>query len=245
MNTENIIRANEIPVDQLEMVGMDEKMLFGLQPKELERMMHGRLSPLFANLKANEGKKNVGIFSGKLRFVKEKNGKVNLMVYPARKDIRNDYGLNNEQLHKLKDGKPMLVEVTTEKGKDKLILQCDKETNVVMAVKQQNLRVPQAIGDIVLGEEQKEQFRKGEPIELTKENTKITVGVDLDDPTGCRVVKGDLEKWQKDKLIEWDRRTPDAYGYWQTTENGLQYKSIVEKQQGINREQEHTTGRKR
>lgn len=238
MDARNIIKANEIPVDQLALVGVDEKMLFGLHPKELERMMRGRMSPLIADLKVKDGQRELAAFSGKLRFVREQDGKVNLMVYPARKQMRNDYGLSKEQLEKLKDGKPLLVDVATQKGKEKMILQCDKETNVVMAVKQKDLRIPQAIGDIVLGEEQKQRFVEGKPIELSKENTKITVGVDLDDPTGCRVVRGDLDRWQQVKLEQWDRRTPDAYGYWKTTENGLQYKSFVEKQQGIGQEQE-------
>lgn len=242
MKAENIIKANEIPVKQLAMFGLNEKMLFGLHPKELQRMMCGRLSPLMAELKVKDGKR-VATFPGKLRFVRGEDGKVNLMVYPVRKEMNNDYNLSKEQLEKLKDGKPLLVTVEKKEGKENLILQCDRETNVVMAVKQKDLRIPNAIGDILLGEEQKERFKEGKPIELKKENTTITVGVDLDDPTGCRVVRGDMNLWQQKKLEEWDKRTPDAYGYWKTTENGLQYQAFVNKQRGVDIEQEQNAGR--
>lgn len=244
MDAKNIIKANEIPVKQLAMFGLNEKMLFGLKPKELERMMYGRMSPLLAELKIKDGKRTA-TFPGKLRFVRDENGKVNLAVYPVRKEMANDYNLTPEQMEKLKDGKPMVVTVERQEGKEKMILQCDRETNVVMAVKQKDLRIPQAIGDIILGEEQKERFKEGKPIELKKENTTITVGVDLDDPTGCRVVRGDMNLWQQKKLEEWDKRTPDAYGYWKTTENGLQYQAFVNRQKGIEPEMENSqnTGR--
>lgn len=244
MDVKDIIKANEIPVKQLAMVGINEKMLFGLQPKELERMMRGRMSPLLAELKVRDGKR-VATFPGKLRFVRDEKGKVNVLVYPVRKEPANDYNLTPEQMEKLKDGKPLLVTIEKEEGREKLILQCDRETNVVMAAKQKDLRIPLAIGDIVLGEEQKERFREGKPIELTKENTTITVGVDLDDPTGCRIVKGDLNLWQQKKLEEWDKRTPDAYGYWKTTENGLQYQAFVNRQKGITMDMDNgqSTGR--
>ena len=245
MKAENIIKANEIPVDQLKLVGLNEKMLFGLHPKELERMMRGRLSPLMAGLKVQDGNNRVAEFSGKIRFVKGQDGKVGLMVYPSRKQMNNDYNLTKEQMEKLKDGRPMLVTVVKDNGKEQMLLQCDRETNVVMAMKQKDLRIPHAIGDIILGEEQKERYRNGEPIELSKEDTRITVGVDLDDPSGCRVIKGDLNMWQQKKLEAWDKRTPDAYGYWKTTENGLQYQSFVEKQQGIDRDVEQSQGTSR
>ena len=239
MNAENIIKANEIPVRQLAMVGLNEKMLFGLHPKELERMLCGRLSPLMAELKVREGKRMV-TFPGKLRLVKGRDGNVDLMVYPVRKHMANDYNLSSEQMKKLQDGKPLFVTVNKDGVEEKLILQRDEQTNIVMSMRQKDLRVPQAIGDIILGEEQKERFKEGKPIELTKENTRITVGVDLDDPTGCRVVNGDLNLWQQKKLEEWDKRTPDAYGYWKTTENGLQYQAFVNRQKGIDREQENS-----
>lgn len=236
MKAANIIKANEIPVKQLESVGLNEKMLFGLHPKELERMMRGRLSPLMADLKVKDDKNRAMSFSGKIRFVRTEGGNVELMVYPARKELKNDFNLSPEDFNKLKDGKAVLVTLEQDNGKEKVFLQCDKETNVVMSMKQGDVRVPQAIGDIVLGEEQRERYLEGKPIELKKDDTTVTVGVDLDDPTGCRVIKGDMNMWQQKKLEEWDKRTPDAYGYWQTTENGLQYKSFVEKQKGISQE---------
>lgn len=234
MNAVNIIKANEIPVDQLLKVGLDEKMLFGLHPKELERMMHGRLSPLFAELSAKDKAGKSVSFSGKIRFVRGADGHVDMMVYPARKRLENEYNLKAEDFERLKKGEPVLVTLEMDKGKQKYFLQCDLQTNVVMSMRQDDLRIPNAVGDIILGDEQQQRYKEGKPIVLEKDDTQVTVGVDLDDPTGCRVLRGDLQQWQKNRLIEWDRRTPDAYGYWQTSENGLQYKSFVEQQKGIN-----------
>jgi hypothetical protein len=79
----------------------------------------------------------------------------------------------------------------------------------------------------------KQRMRDGLPVEVEVGDTKVTVGVDLNDPTGFRVLKGDLNEWQQKKLVEWDRITPGATGYWQTSENGWEYMKTLQEDQKI------------
>ena len=55
-----------------------------------------------------------------------------------------------------------------------------------------------------------------------------------------------MDEWRQRKLEQWDRITPGATGYWQTSENGWEYRMHARQEQTLRREQtvERSTGRK-
>lgn len=232
MKVENMIKANELPIKQLNQLGLNEKMILSLDPKEIDKMMKGRLSPLIANLTLKNVKNGKDVqFPGKIRFLRAENGEVQLLAYPVNKELKNEYGLTKQDYEKLKNGEVILTTYNDKDGVKNVYLQADRETNTIMAMKEKELRVPNAIGDVLLGEDQKEQFRKGLPIEIERGDTKITVGVDLDDPSGCKVINGDMNEWkrQKEEKIALERK-PDENGLWKETKKGLVYVSIEQEQ---------------
>lgn len=268
MDEKKIIKANEIPYKELEKVGISEAAFLDLPKEALDRIMTGKLSPLLKmDMQLADGKKIP--FAGKLMLDRDNNGIARVNVVFNKETMARDYakamGLSEdkvpliknyleqqeqklqnqvkvspEDMKKLQQGDTLLTDVEINGGKEKRFVQLDKETNTIISAKPAEIKVPNAIGDVVLGEAQKSQFRQGNPIELEIGDTKVTVGVDLNDNTGCRVINGDLNEWKQKKLETWDRLTPGVSGYWRTSENGLQYESYKEEQKyGMSEEQHH------
>lgn len=242
MNTKNIIKAKEIPYSELELVGLDKEALLDLPKNALDRILTGRTSPLLRlTVPGKDGK----LFSlpAKIALERKENGEVGLMIFPVMKRMDNRYKLNEEDILRLNENETILRTIDRGKGKEKCYIQLDKETNTLMTARSSDIHIPDAIGDVTVGLEQKERMRNGEPVEVDMGDAKVTVGVDLNDRTGFKVLNGDLDEWRKKKLIEWDRITPGATGYWLTSENGWEYKKSMEEKEGVEEERSRTAGK--
>ena len=102
--------------------------------------------------------------------------------------------------------------------------------------------IASSLEDIQLGDRQRDQIRNGQPVTVSKGDTEVTIGVDLDTISGIRVIKGDLDDWRQRKMVEWDRLTPGATGYWQTAENGWEYTKEQEKYRTQTEQERHRGG---
>ena len=85
------------------------------------------------------------------------------------------------------------------------------------------------VKDIALGINQRQAATEGKPIELEVGHEKVTVGVDLREPQGFKVVNGDMEEWKRQQAIRYDDAHEGYMGYVQTDENRWEYKQVVDK----------------
>lgn len=230
----NIFKAKEIPFGELEQYGIAKEAFLDLPRKALDNLLTGRLSPL---LKLTVEGKNGKMFQfpAKVKLHRNMDGTTALRIFPAMKEIKNEFSLTEKELEKLRDSRTIVKSIDRGNGTERCYLQLDKETNTVMHVKASEIHIPDAIGEAVIGSEQKERIRNGEPVEIHLDDTTVTVGVDLNDRTGFKVINGDLDLWRMKKLVEWDRITPGATGYWQTSENGWEYRKAMEREQERNK----------
>lgn len=237
MNMKNVFKAKEIPFGELEQYGIEKEALLDLPKKALDNLLTGRLSPLLKlTVEGKNGKRFQ--FPAKVKLHRNMDGTTELRIFPAMKEIKNEFSLSEKELEKLRDNRTITKSIDRGNGTERCYLQLDKETNTVMHVKANEIHIPDAIGEAVIGSEQKERIRNGEPVEIHLDDTTVTVGVDLNDRTGFKVINGDLDQWRMKKLIEWDRMTPGATGYWQTSENGWEYRKEMERE----KEQERSKG---
>ena len=84
------------------------------------------------------------------------------------------------------------------------------------------------INDIELGTNQKQAAQEGKPIELNVGGQPVTVGVDLREPQGYKIVNGDMQEWDRQKKIKYDLVNDDFMGYVQTDENRWEYQKVVD-----------------
>lgn len=252
---------NEMPWDKLKEIGMTEEAFLDLPKDSIDRIMTGNLSPLMKmkfldthgnTIKLPESMKlsqsENGVVPAKFRLQREADGKVSLVLHPKKNEIDLMIGetvITEQQLKHLKEQESVRTLVRKD-GKDEMCyVQLDSDLNILHMTRENNITIPNAIGDVTIGQEIEQRLREGKPVELDVGDTKVTVGVDLNARNGFRVVEGDMDEWKQRKLEQWDRITPGIKGYWKTSENGWEYELHHQQDRKMTTEQtvEKETGR--
>jgi len=225
---------DEIPFEKFEKLGIS-KQDFLAMPKELaDTVVNGRVTPLMnTRIHAENGK--VIEMHMKLQLTRDDNGNVLLQTYPMRKQIDNAYNLTDRELKKVGEGNVIKKEVTEDGEKKVKFIQLDQETkslisrNVATVKLANKLRDMEKINDIELGANQKQAAQEGKPLELNVGDQKVTVGVDLREPQGFKIVNGDMKEWERQMKIKYDEEHEGFMGYVQTDENRWEYRQVVER----------------
>ena len=228
---------DEIPFEKFEKLGIS-KQDFLAMPKELaDTVVNGRVTPLMnTRIHAENGK--VIEMHMKLQLTRDDNGNVLLQTYPMRKQIDNAYNLTDRELKKVEEGNVIKKEVTEDGEKKVKFIQLDQETkslisrNVATVKLANKLRDMEKINDIELGANQKQAAQEGKPLELNVGDQKVTVGVDLREPQGFKIVNGDMKEWERQMKIKYDEEHEGFMGYVQADENRWEYRQVVERLSG-------------
>lgn len=256
-----LFNYSEFPWDELKSVGLTEESFLDLPKDSIDRIFTGNLSPLM-KLKFMDRDGNPmqvpesmklsqnpdGVVPTKFRLVRDAEGKVHVDLHPKLSEVSRKVGdteLSQKDIDRLKDSESLLMTVRKDGKDEKCYLQLDHDLNVVHTVREKDVLIPNAIGDVVIGDKQAQQIREGKPVELEVGDTKVTVGVDLNARNGFRIVEGDMDLWKQRKLEQWDRVTPGVKGYWKTSENGWEYEFHQTREEKLQRTQtmERGTGR--
>lgn len=95
------------------------------------------------------------------------------------------------------------------------------------AVAKVNPEAASHLKHIELGREQRERILLGKPVEVTVDNTKLTVGADINAPAGkLRIINGSMDDWHRMRMEEHDRVHPEVMGWLQTDQNRWEYTQI-------------------
>lgn len=217
----------EIPYDQLRDYGIKKEMFLDLPKQALKLILNGRPSPLL-RLRTPGG----APLSAKVRLTRDESGHATFRFIPRRKVL----DLQGLRLSAREAEALRMEEVILKDGK---FMRLDKETNQVMEMKLSDKKIDKRLNDIVnaiedvhLGENQREHIKNGKPVTISRGDTQLTIGIDMNSTSGIRVIKGGMDEWRQKMMVEWDRITPGVAGYWQTTQNGWEYTKEVEKSQG-------------
>lgn len=230
-------------LEKLMQLGIDREKM-ELMPDGLKvPLLCGEVTPVFmANTETSNGK--VIQLPMKAQFVLDDNGQVLLMTYPLRREIANELGLNQNELQRVLSGEVIRKEVDVEGERKVRFVQLDKETNSLMHRNvasipiETELQTRDKVKDIELGANQKEALQEGKPVELALGDTKVTVGVDLREPQGFKIVNGDMREWERLQQMRYDDAHEEFMGYVMTDENRWEYQKVVERQAMTNNRSE-------
>ena len=228
------MKTEPVPFDKFAKIGIYPKDLMRM-PKDLrEAILSGELSPLM-RVNVPVGDNSAVSIPMKIQLTHDKDGRLQLLTYQIHRELDNNLKLNDTELERVRKGDVIQKEFQ-EDGKRKMrYVQLDKETNalmyrdVVTVNFEEKLQEVDKIKDIGLGIGQKEALVSGKPVELEVGDQKVTVGVDLREPVGFKVMQGDMEEWKRQQAIRYDDAHEGYIGYVQTDENRWEYKQVVDR----------------
>lgn len=238
MDIDNTINRR-MPYMQLERLGINREAAHALPEDFKTRLCNGELTPLVrVVLTASNGTK-VAI-PLRLQLTGDLDNNPNLKVYPAKADLSerttSAIGLSPYESDRLRQGQVILKAIEKDGLKKTMFLQLDPETKSVIAKNLTDVKINnvvqniEKIKDIQLGTQQKQQALEGKPIELNVGGEKVSVGVDLREPQGFKIMKGDMEEWNRQKQMKYDIVHPEYIGLVQTDKNRWEYQQVVNKQ---------------
>ena len=235
MTNKKAFLEEEIPYDKLEKLGISRRAFLSMPKDLVDPIINGKVSPILkAHIKAKNGKTME--IPMKIQLSRDDDGSIKLLTYQRTKQIQNDFELTPRELERVKNGEVIRKELEEDGIRKMKFIQLDCETNApipksVARVRiAEKLRDMEKIKDIELGANQKQAAQEGKPIQLNVGDQPVTVGVDLREPQGFKVVNGDMEEWNRQKKIKYDLEHEGYMGYVQTDENRWEYQKFVDKQ---------------
>ena len=234
MDGQTMFSSEQIPYGKFAKLGISEEKLRSMPESLRNTLMNGKVSPLIQTRIQTENGKVIGL-PLKLQMVRDQAGAILLMAYPIRKTIANGMKMNSAELERISRGEVIQKEINENGIRIKKYVQLDRETkslmqkNITQVGLAEKLREMEKINDIELGQNQKQAALDGKPIELSIGESKVSVGVDLREPQGFKVVNGDMKEWEKQQKMRYDIANEGFMGYVMTDENRWQYQQVVEK----------------
>lgn len=239
MEIDNRNQQTQLPYEKLALLGIDREKADRLPQEFRQKLVDGEVTPLMqVSITARNG--NVITLPLKLQMALDQTGQAVLIAYPVRKALDEEkvreLRLTTNEAERLRNGDVLQKAIDINGEKTQQYLQLDPETKSVIHRRisevqiEQKLKDMEKVNDIELGSQQKQQAREGKPIELSVGGEKVSVGIDLREPQGFRVVKGDLKEWERQQKIRYDEQHLEYLGLVMTDRNRWEYQKVVDKQ---------------
>lgn len=237
MEIPNKNQQPSLPYDKLALLGIDREKADRLPHDVKRKLMGGEVTPLL-QVSLNTGNGTVLTLPLKLQLAADKEGKPMLIAYPVQRELTaeksNELRLSQQEIDALRRGDVLQKTVDIDGEKTRRYLQLDPETKSIIHRRvtevqiEQRLKDMEKVNDIELGTQQKQQVREGKPMELNVGGEKVTVGIDLREPQGFRVVQGDMKEWERQQKLRYDDLHPEYIGLVMTDRNRWEYQKVVE-----------------
>ena len=239
MENHNRNQPNALPYQKLALLGIDREKADRLPDEVKEKLISGEVTPLVqVSINARNG--DVITLPLKLQMVADRNGDPLLVAYPVKAafDEKRDniLQLTPYEAERLRRGEVIQKGVDFNGEKTQQYLQLDPETKSVIHKRvtevqvEQRLKDMEKVNDIELGTQQKQAVREGKPMELNVGGEKVTVGIDLKEPQGFKVVQGDMKEWERQQKLKYDELHPEYIGLVMTDKNRWEYQQVVDRQ---------------
>mgnify|MGYP002226550420 CR=1 FL=1 len=235
----NINHSERLPYEKLAALGIDREKADSLPQEVKEKLASGEVTPLMqVSISARNG--DIITLPLKLQLTTDQQGNPALMAYPVHAVLEKERNqvlqLSDQEAERLGKGEIIQKAVEVNGEKTRQYLQLDPETKSIFHRRvtdvqlEQKLKDMEKVNDIELGMQQKQQVREGKPIELNVGGEKVSVGVDLKEPQGFKVIQGDMKEWERQQKLRYDEQHPEFLGLVMTDKNRWEYQQVVDKQ---------------
>ena len=239
MELHNRNQSEQLPYEKLALLGIDREKADNLPQEVKERLVSGEVTPLMqVSISARNG--DVITLPLKLQMIADKDGNPALLAYPVRAELEAERNkvlrLTPQEAGRLAKGEVIQKAVEVNGEKTQQYLQLDPETKSVIHRRvtdiemERKLKDMEKVNDIELGTQQKQQVRDGKPVELNVGGEKVSVGIDLKEPQGFKLIKGDMKEWERQQKLRYDDLHPEYLGLVMTDKNRWEYQQVVDAQ---------------
>ena len=216
MEIHNRNLSEMLPYEKLVVLGIDREKADSLPADVKEKLASGEVTLLLqVSIRAQNG---------------------DVITLPLKLQRNKALLLTDQEAERLTKGEVIRKAVEVRGEKTQQFLQLDPETKSVVHRRvtdiqlEQKLKDMEKLNDIELGTQQKQQIREGKPVELNVGGEKVSVGVDLKEPQGFKVIQGDLKEWERQQKLRYDELHPEYLGLVMTDKNRWEYRQVVVKQ---------------
>ena len=236
----------EIPYGVLETFGLTRNMIDDLPMDILSQILSGQRSPVLpVEVEGENGEKVCS--RARFSLVCMEDGHVDVVFHPVFQPIgekicmvTRDSSTGKEKLmvvntrtmysdavvEGLKSGRVMMDYMTSDDGrKVKAFLQLDPETNEVLAVPTsvigRNLHT--LVNEFGLTVAETNCIQNGEVLTIAQEEEQVSVGLDLNSPTGLRLERGVEKRWKEGGARQWNKYSVGVFGCWMMEDGELSY----------------------
>ena len=239
MELHNRNQSEQLPYEKLALLGIDREKADNLPQEVKERLVSGEVTPLMqVSISARNG--DVITLPLKLQMIADKDGNPALIAYPVRAELEAERNkvlrLTPQEAGRLAKGEVIQKAVEVNGEKTQQYLQLDPETKSVIHRRvtdieiERKLKDMEKVNDIELGTQQKQQVRDGKPVELNVGGEKVSVGIDLKEPQGFKLIKGDMKEWERQQKLRYDDLHPEYLGLVMTDKNRWEYQQVADAQ---------------
>lgn len=208
---------SEIPYNDFEKMGFSQEMIDDLPEYIMVKLLSGEKTPL---LSSNIKDANGNPLKASIWISENEDGTLEGYYRPY-DNVRDYSEFNEEQQTELLKGE---IIVTKLNDSPTSYYQMDEQTNRILSCPQDCIMKNFMGLQEHVGQIDKDLFSEGKRQTVEKDGNIITVGIDLSDSKGYRVVDGDENKWLKDKEIEKSQKyTFGLYGCWVSGDDNLSY----------------------
>ncbi|WP_316824768.1 DUF4099 domain-containing protein [Pedobacter miscanthi] len=165
----NLFDQSELPLKELENLGVYHKDQLLLDPHNIRALLAGRRTELLSLEGLRAENFSIDRLDAKLSLARSPGGEVQVLIHPIYKQYRPHPLLTEEQMSSLIDGKSTYIgkSIQMEEGKYSMLnIEYDKETKEFISYEVSSVQVPDLINGMFLSQEEKSAYQRGEQIEL-------------------------------------------------------------------------------
>lgn len=242
----NKINNMEIPYHVLETFGLTRNMIDDLPIDVLSRILAGQRSPVLpVAVKGLKGE----VVQSRARFslVYAPDGNVDVVFHPvvhpigekmcvvvcdpltgkeALTEVDTKTMYSDEVVKGLNAGKVVMDYTMASDGrKVKAFLQLDPETNEVLSVPTSVIgrNIQTLVGEFGLTLPETYCIENGDILTIMQGDEPVSVGLDLNSPTGLRFEKGPEKRWKEAGVRQWNKYSVGVFGCWRMDDGVLSY----------------------
>lgn len=209
----NAFKEDEIPYGILSQFGLTREMIEDLPMEPFTDILQGRRSPVLPVMVTDEDGRSVRCRT-RLKLYRRDDGSVDVLFHPRLQRSELDR-YTEEERQALLSGKA-IVSHSPDDEAVKCFVQVDRETLQVMYVPTpvigRNLR--SMMDNFSMTSAQIQSVQEGDTVTFLDRDGTVTVGIDLSEKTGIRMVAGDARRWQDMRTDGLDRYNFGIFGCW-------------------------------